>query len=53
MAATLMVQNGCLPAIRVGRGWAIPWEALAAFAGDYLKGDSSQKLKNRTGGGKP
>jgi excisionase family DNA binding protein len=53
VAVTLMVQKGRVPAIRIGRGWAIPREALLAFAQDYQKGAGGRKPRNIKGGGMP
>lgn len=52
VAVTLMVQRGRMPAIRVGRGWAIPREALLEFARDYQKGAGGRKPRNVTRGEK-
>ncbi|HZA25704.1 MAG TPA: helix-turn-helix domain-containing protein [Dehalococcoidia bacterium] len=52
VAVTLMVQKGRVPAIRIGR-WAIPREALLAFAQDYQKGAGGRKPRNIRGGGIP
>jgi excisionase family DNA binding protein len=38
VAVTLMVQQGKLPAIRVGRSWAVHRDALLEFARTYRKG---------------
>lgn len=50
VAVTLMVQQGKLPAIRVGRSWAVPKDALLEFASTYRKGPGGRKPKEVTGG---
>jgi hypothetical protein len=52
VAVTLIVQKGRVPAIRIGRGWAIPRDALLAFASTYQKGPGGRKPKDSPGGGK-
>jgi len=44
VAVTLMVQQGKLPAIRVGRSWAVPKGALLEFAKGYKKGGVGARL---------
>jgi len=50
VAVTLMVQQKKLPAIRVGRSWAVPKDALLEFARAYRKGPGGRKPKAVTGG---
>jgi excisionase family DNA binding protein len=52
VAVPLMVQQGRVPAVRVGRGWAISREALLGLASQYQKGASGRKLRNTESGGK-
>ena len=39
------VRKGRLPAIRLGRNWAIPRDALLEFARTYVKGTGRRKPK--------
>ena len=50
VAVTLMVQQGRLPAVRVGRSWAVPKAAPLEFARDYQKGPGGRHPKDVTGG---
>jgi excisionase family DNA binding protein len=47
VAVTLMVQQGKLPAIRVGRSWAVPRDELPEFAKAYRKGAGGRRGKVR------
>lgn len=49
VAVTLMVQQGKLPAIRIGRSWAVPKNVALEFAKGYRKGPGGRKPKNVTG----
>jgi excisionase family DNA binding protein len=42
VAVTLMVQQGKLPATRVGKSWAIPKNELLEFARTYRKGSGGR-----------
>ncbi|MBI4234519.1 MAG: helix-turn-helix domain-containing protein [Chloroflexi bacterium] len=44
-AVSRKVRKGQLPAIRLGRNWAIPTEALLEFAKTYVKGPGHRKPK--------
>jgi excisionase family DNA binding protein len=46
VAVTLMVQQGKLPAIRVGRSWAVPKDVLLEFAKGYRKGSGGRPGKD-------
>jgi excisionase family DNA binding protein len=46
VAVTLMVQRGKLPAIRVGRSWAVPRDTLLEFARTYRKGTGGRPQSN-------
>jgi excisionase family DNA binding protein len=45
VAVTLMVQQGKLPAVRVGRSWAVHRDALLEFARTYIKGAGGRPRK--------
>jgi excisionase family DNA binding protein len=47
VAVTLMVQQGKLPAIRVGRSWVVPRDAVLEFARTYRKGAGGRPGKAR------
>lgn len=44
-AVSQNVRKGRLPAIRLGRNWAIPRDALLEFARTYQKGPGRRKPK--------
>ena len=44
-AVSQNVRKGLLPAIRLGRNWAIPRDALLEFARTYVKGPGRRKPK--------
>jgi len=43
------VRKGRLPAIQIGRNWAIPRDALLKFAKTYVKGPGRRKPKAQKG----
>lgn len=49
-AVSQNVRKGRLPAIRLGRNWAIPRDALLEFAKTYVKGPGRRKPKPQEGG---
>jgi excisionase family DNA binding protein len=46
VAVTLMLQQGKLPAIRVGRSWAVPRDELLEFSKAYRKGTGGRLGKS-------
>jgi len=44
------VVRGRIPAIKVGRNWIIPRDALLEFAKTYVKGPGRRKAKAQEGG---
>lgn len=48
-AVWLMVINGRLPGMQVGRTWIIPRDALLEFAKTYVKGPGRRKPKAQEG----